>query len=144
MSVRVAETDAEIDACYAVMRQLRPHLDREGFRRRVRTQQRAGYRLAWLATEGRPVAVAGYRLQENLASGRHLFVDDLVAEASARSRGHGARLLGWLLERARAEGCTCVRLASGTWRTDAHRFYEREGFALVSYEFEREVQGGGG
>jgi len=144
MRVRVAETDAEIDACYAVMRQLRPHLDREGFRRRVRAQQRAGYRLAWLAAEGGPVAVAGYRLQQNLANGLHLFVDDLVADASARSQGHGARLLGWLFEHARAEGCACVRLASGTWRTDAHRFYEREGFAIVSYEFERGVRGGGG
>lgn len=142
MSVRVAETDAEIDGCFAVMRQLRPHLTPESFRARVRSQQRQGYRLAWLEAEGRPVAVAGYRLSESLADGPHLYVDDLVTDEAARSRGHGARLLRWLVERARAAGCVQLQLASALWRADAHRFYEREGLERRSYTFELPLPGG--
>ena len=46
MKVEVAVTDAEIDACYPSMQELRPHLQREAFVEIVRDMQRDGYVLA--------------------------------------------------------------------------------------------------
>jgi len=46
MNVDVAITDAEIDACYPSMQELRPHLQREAFVEIVRDMQRDGYVLA--------------------------------------------------------------------------------------------------
>ncbi len=139
MSIRLAETDGEIAACFPVMQQLRLHLNAETFVARVRSQERAGYRLAWVEAEGRPVAVAGFRILEMLATGRFLYVDDLVTLESTRSRGHGATLLRWLLQRAAAEDCVSLQLDSGVQRKDAHRFYEREGLRIVSYHFDRPI-----
>jgi GNAT superfamily N-acetyltransferase len=62
-------------------------------------------------------------------------VDDLVTLPEARSRGCGAKLLGWLHELARAEGCAQLHLDSGMARRDAHRFYEREGLERSGYHF---------
>ena len=70
MSIRQADSDEEIAACFPVMHQLRPHLTPDSFRARVRSQQRAGYRLAYVEADGRPVAVAGFRILETLVSGR--------------------------------------------------------------------------
>ncbi len=137
MKIDLAESDAAIMACYPVMRELRERLDEKSFLARVRSQARSGYRLACLTDEGRVRAVAGFRLSENLAWGLHLYVDDLVTDPSLRSRGYGASLLGWLAEFARAEGCGELHLDSGTHRTDAHRFYRREGLEASSLHFRR-------
>jgi GNAT superfamily N-acetyltransferase len=136
MGIHLASADQEIAACFPVMHQLRPHLTPDAFLARVRSQQRAGYRLAYLEVDGRPVAVAGFRVSECLSSGRFLYVDDLVTLEAERSRGHGARLLEWLLDQARTEGCEELELDSGIQRKDAHRFYQREGLTIRSYHFE--------
>lgn len=140
MSIRLATTDAEIAACYPVMRALRPHVAESQFVARVRRQEQAGYRLAYLEEQGRIMAVAGFRMGENLASGRYLYVDDLVTLTACRSRGHGARLLAWLREQACSEGCRELLLDSGLQRKDAHRFYQREGMAASAFRFSEALQ----
>ena len=110
------------------MNQLRPLLIAEEFVGRIQTQQAEGYQLAFLEDEGAVVAVAGFRLQTLLWSGRTLYVDDLVTDSNRRSQGHGGEMLDWLIALAREAGCTTFMLDSGTHRNEAHAFY----FAMVS------------
>lgn len=135
--IALALRDAEIAACFPVMAELRPQVaaDAAAFVERVRRQQAGGYRLACLAVDGRPVAVAGFRITLNLAWGRHLYVDDLVTAAAERGRGHGKALLAWLADHAASQGCEQLHLDSGHQRKDAHRFYEREGMEDTSRHF---------
>jgi GNAT superfamily N-acetyltransferase len=140
MEVRIATSDAEIESCFSVMHQLRPHLIPERFVERIRAQQQDGFELVFLVSGDQPVAVAGMRFLETLVNGRYLHVDDLVVLESERSLGHGAALLRWIVERAESEGCTGVQLDSGTQRTDAHRFYEREGFVRTGHHFARTLR----
>lgn len=48
---------------------------------------------------------------------------------SRRSAGIGSEMMRWAIERCRLRGCVLVQLTSNKQRTDAHRFYERLGFA---------------
>ena len=59
------------------------------------------------------VAVAGFRVGENLAWGRFLYVDDLVTLSAHRSKGYGSKLLTWLKAFAVREGCMQLHLDSG-------------------------------
>jgi ribosomal protein S18 acetylase RimI-like enzyme len=133
--ISLATTDAEIAACFPVMHELRTKLVESEFVACVRRQQHAGYQLAQVRGASGPVAVAGFRLSESLAWGRFLYVDDLAALASERSRGHGKRLLAWLSDYARGHGCTQLHLDSGVQRFAAHRFYLREGMSITSHHF---------
>jgi predicted GNAT superfamily acetyltransferase len=94
MEIRIAKSDTEIAACYPVIRELRPHIAEKSFVSRVRAQEKSGYMLIYVQVSGSPAAVAGFRLGENLAWGRFLYVDDLVTHSSQRSRGFGAALPG--------------------------------------------------
>lgn len=139
MTIKLATIDEEIRACFPVMVQLRPHLAAEEFVGRVQGQEGAGYRLAFVEEAGRVVAVAGYRVLENLAWGRFLYVDDLVTDGEARSRGHGEALFAWLVEEAKRSGCGELHLDSGVQRFGAHRFYLRERMEITSHHFAMKV-----
>ncbi len=141
MEIALAITDDEITACYPVLRELRPHLEATEFLSRVRAQQADGYRLAFGRTGDGVVAVAGFRIGENLAWGHHLYVDDLVTLAAHRSQGYGAALLGWLKEHATGEGCAQLHLDSGMQRLEAHRFYEHEGMVKAGFHFAQPLSG---
>lgn len=153
--IRLATTDVALRRCYAVMRQLRPHLSEEQYLAQVRRQEEQGYCTAMLeegsagilparpgGTGAAPVesaapvrAVAGYRIMENLFSGVHMYVDDLVTDETTRSRGQGAELLDWLIAQAGAAGCVSFELDSGTQRIHAHRFYLRQRMVISAFHF---------
>lgn len=135
--VREAVTEEEVAATYPVLRELRPHLPEEGYPDRVRRMRESGYRLAAVIGEGEARAVAGFRVQEFLAWGRLLYVDDLVTAEESRSRGYGKMLLDWLETEARERGCEQLHLDSGVQRAAAHRFYFREGMGIASFHFAR-------
>ena len=132
--------EAEIGACYDLMRQLRPHLaSREEFIARWRRQAADGYRILalWLdhGPHPGPRALAGYRITENLVHGKFLYVDDLIADRSERSRGYGARLLDKLKDEGRALGCVKLVLDTGLDNCLAHRFYFRQGLLAQALRF---------
>jgi GNAT superfamily N-acetyltransferase len=134
--IALAEDRESIARCFPVMRELRTHLrDESEFIERVLRQREQGYRLAFLETAGEVRAAAGYRLSENLAWGRFLYVDDLVTRADERSAGHGRALFDWLVAEARREGCAQFHLDSGVQRFAAHRFYLARRMDITSHHF---------
>lgn len=135
MEIQLAETDAEILSCFPIMSQLRPHLHQESFVERVRRQEKNGYQLVLLASEGAVQAVAGFHLGESLAWGKYIYINDLVTNETGRSHGYGQRLFDWVLTLARARDCEQVHLDSGVQRFGAHRFYLRNRMDITSHHF---------
>lgn len=136
MSVTIATTPDQIARGFAVMQELRPHvLTEHDFTERVQQQIAEGFQLALLEHEGKVVTVAGFRIQNMLATGLTLYVDDLVTGEAFRSRGHGKTMLDWLIAHARERGCETFSLDSGTHRREAHAFYFREGMRISSFHF---------
>jgi GNAT superfamily N-acetyltransferase len=133
--IRLATTDDEVQRCFPVMQQLRTHLREQDFLATIRRQEAGGFRLAFLEDDGHVRAVAGFRVMDNLFSGRVLYIDDLVTDEAARSRGHGAALLAWLVEQARSADCRSLELDSGVQRFDAHRFYLTNRMAISAHHF---------
>ncbi len=133
--IALAQSEVEIAACFDVMVQLRPHLRREEFIARIQAQQAQGYQLAYRRMGSKVVAAAGFRLLENLAWGRFLYVDDLDTDAAHRSQGHGDAMMNWLMAHARAAGCAELHLDSGVQRFGAHRFYLARRMDITSHHF---------
>jgi GNAT superfamily N-acetyltransferase len=121
-----------------VHRQLRPHLPAD-YRDKMQRVFAGGGRMV-IAVEGSTVGgVAVWRVHENTALGVHLYVDDLVSDEERRSLGVGHALMQWLEQRARDLSCAALVLDSGTQRTRAHRFYFREGLAVVCFNFKKDL-----
>jgi GNAT superfamily N-acetyltransferase len=133
--IRALSDAPDIEASFDVMKQLRPHLERDTYVSTVLSLLQGGYRLVAAVVSGRVEAVAGYRFGESLAWDKYLYVDDLVTDEGARSKGHGKLLLDWLKREAAAQGCRELHLDSGVQRFAAHRFYLRERMDIASHHF---------
>jgi len=136
MSITLAQSDRDIERCFPVMRQLRPKLAENRFVETVRRLEKTGFQMAYLEERGKVISVAGFRILENLASGRFLYVDDLITDEAARSRGHGQKVFERLVDYAKGQGCRQVELDSGVQRFGAHRFYLGRRMSIKCHHFE--------
>jgi GNAT superfamily N-acetyltransferase len=128
--------DAGLPQTWPVMAQLRPHLSEADYIAMVdRMRVTDGFRVFAAMRDGAVVGVAGVRPMELLYCGRILQIDDLVVSDAERSTGVGKALVDYVKAVARTEGRSEVHLDSGLARTDAHRFYHREGFERLGYHF---------
>jgi GNAT superfamily N-acetyltransferase len=138
--LRNAESDPEVAACFPVMALLRPHLrTAEELVTRVARQRAAGYRILAAWRDDLPLALAGYRIEENLIHGRFIYVDDLVTVESERGSGIGARLLAAVSADGQRQGCTRLVLDTALDNVLAHRFYYRQGLLARALRFSRAI-----
>lgn len=131
----IAESDADIEACFPAFSPLRPHLQQSEFLPQVRRQQTQSYQIAAFRDAGTIKSVAGFRYGEFLAWGKAIYIDDLSTPAEYRGNGFAGALLDWIIEHARSRGCAAVHLDSGPTRHDAHRLYLNKGFRITSHHF---------
>jgi len=79
---------------------------------------------------------------DSVRFGQRAWVEDLAVDPARRSAGVGKALLDAACEWARSRGATHLELDSADARTDAHRFYRREGASHTSRLFGWELGGG--
>lgn len=142
--VDLSAADPRWTAVLPVLQELRPHLS-EALLRQIRADGDAPAFTALFDADGACLAVAGWRVVGTTtnASGRRLFVDDLVTTAERRGRGWGGYLLGVLEQRGRDAGCAVLELDSGVQRTAAHRFYLDRGFQVTCRHFGKQLDEAG-
>ena len=103
------------------------------------SQIEADPRQQLLAVEagGRVMATATLDIVPNLSyRGRPwAFVESIVVDPTARRKGYGEALLRYAIEEARRAGCYKVSLTSNKRRVEAHRFYQKMGFAATHEGF---------
>ncbi|ASK27119.1 GNAT family N-acetyltransferase [Neisseria chenwenguii] len=125
-------------AALSVLRSSQTDINR--FVEQIDTQQRpAGYRLLGIFEEGKhnAVAVCGFHEACNLASGRHIHIDDIVTMPQSRGKGYASQLLEAVKRIGADAGIEQIHLdvyVSGD-RADAHRLYFKNNFEIMSYHF---------
>jgi ribosomal protein S18 acetylase RimI-like enzyme len=117
----------EWEGIFSLVAQLRPHLDKEEFLRRVRVQGLGGYELIGAFRDDHLVGFLGIRPVHTLVRGAHLHVDDLVVDEAERKSGVGRALMDYAEADARARGMGSVFLDA---RSAAIGFYETIGFVM--------------
>ncbi len=135
MQISIAESDSEIRACHAIVRELREHVSVDELVQHVVDGRESGFRLAFARSDGEIVAAAGFRVGRSLAWGKFVYVDDLVVRESDRGKGFGGALLDWIVEFAKSLDCQQVCLDSGAQRFQTHRFYLKHGMEISSHQF---------
>jgi ribosomal protein S18 acetylase RimI-like enzyme len=135
-----AQSKADLERCFPVMKELRPHLSIEEFFSIYDQAHFAdGYEIVAIEEQGQIMAVMGYRFLSDFVRGKHVYIDDLVATESARSLGMGAELLKFAEKIAAETQCKALRLCTGVENERGVRFYERNGWTKRAYAFAKKL-----
>lgn len=86
--------------------------------------------------EGQVAAVLNLRFERQLHhASRIAEILEFSVDAACRSCGIGKKMFAEACRIAREFGCSQIELATNQLRTDAHRFYTREGMHNFHYKF---------
>ncbi|PGS53695.1 GNAT family N-acetyltransferase [Bacillus sp. AFS041924] len=141
ISIKLYESKEELSKGFEVLKQLRTHLNEESFFNLYGEMKKEGFQLYGLEENGVTVAVAGISILTNFYNGRHVFVYDLVTDENKRSNGYGKKLLDFISDYGKRNGCKLVTLQSGVQRINAHRFYEHKmDYKKLSYSFSKTIE----
>jgi GNAT superfamily N-acetyltransferase len=69
-----------------------------------------------------------------------MIIEAVQTRSDMRSRGIGGRMIDYAVQEARRHDCQLAQLTSNAVRTDAHRFYERQGFARTHTGFKMKLK----
>ena len=139
MEIKIAITDEDILKCWDVLRELRPHLEKDSFLPMVNEMIAEGYTLAFIEENGIAAAAIGFRYLQFLFVGKHFYIDDLSTLPTHRGKGFGSKLLDFVKDKAAAAGYKVITLDSGYQRNDAHKLYLSKGFTLSSHHFTKKI-----
>lgn len=67
-------------------------------------------------------------------------IEAVQTRSDMRGRGIGAEMIAYAIEEAKRRDCRLVQLTSNMARVDAHRFYERLGFAKSHFGFKMKLK----
>ena len=88
------------------------------------------------------LAVLNLRFEEQLHHVEKIAeVMEFSVDPACRSRGIGKQMFAKALEIAKDQGCAQLELSSNRLRTDAHRFYLREGMHDFHLKFSKRLTG---
>lgn len=102
-----------------------------------------GQHIFVLEERGKIVGTAALSVVPNVShrGTPYAIIENVVVDAKVRSKGFGELLMRHAIEEARRAGCYKVSLTSNKRRTEAHRFYERLGFARSHEAFRLGLDG---
>lgn len=137
----LAKSRAELERCFTVMKELRPHLDFGNYISIYEEAHRSdGFEIVAIEEDNKILAVMGYRILSDFVRGKHIYVDDLVSSESVRSKGLGAELLRFAEGIAKEMNCTTLRLCTGIENERGVNFYERNGWTKRAYAYTKKLR----
>lgn len=140
MYVQEVKTGKQFQSILPVLKQLRTNLSEEEALSLWDMMKAERYQLFAMYNEKEEVVtLAGLAICTNFYHEKHVFLYDLITAETHRSKGHGEKMLSHIEAWGREHGCSSVVLTSAFPRTDAHRFYEREGYGKTSYSFRKQI-----
>ena len=117
-------------------------LDHDAFELILRNELSSDeYRIFLYEEDRKIIGIAEMRMTLQLHhSAKVAEIMSLFVYEEYRNRNIGRQLFDMCRQSAADAGCVLLELNSSTWRTDAHRFYERAGMRKDHYNFTMDLQ----
>jgi ribosomal protein S18 acetylase RimI-like enzyme len=140
-SLFLAKTKADLEKCFPVIKELRPHLSFDEYLEIYNEAHSSdGYEIVAIQQEGQILAVMGYRVLSDFVRGKHIYIDDLISSEKVRSKGLGAKLLTHAEAIAEDLGCKTLRLCTGIENERGVSFYEKNGWTKRAYAYTKKLK----
>ena len=135
ITLREIRTPDEWRAMHHLVKQQNKDLSKKQFEPLLKEMRARGYRCIGAFAAGELLGIMGFWIGFRFWCRKYIDIDNVIVDANHRSRGIGSKMLKHVEKIAREENCYMAVLDSYTTAQNAHRFYFREGYAILGYHF---------
>lgn len=136
ISIRLIPND-QIASIIPLLRVLNDSISEQILQERLDEMLVQGYICVGLYDGDALVGICGLWLLTKYYVGRHIEPDNVIILPKYRSQGLGQKLMAWVYEYAREQGCVASELNCYLPNERAHGFWEKEGYQKIAYHFQK-------
>jgi GNAT superfamily N-acetyltransferase len=126
---------------FPLIQQLNPSMTRGRYLDLIREMVKPGnYFQVGCFLSGKLVGLTGIWIGTQLWCGKFIEVDNFIVDEAHRRLGIGSKLMNWVDENAKIEGCEMIRLDTYVTLEKAHRFYFFHGFRIEGFHMTKESE----
>jgi GNAT superfamily N-acetyltransferase len=138
LSFRLLE-QYEAEAILPFLELLNPGLAKEVLLQRLSEMNQQGYICVGGYMGGQLIAISGLWILNKAYVGRHIEPDNVVVHPDYRSTGVGEKMMQWIFNYGRDNGCIASELNCYTSNNAALRFYLNQGYDVLGFHLQKKL-----
>jgi diamine N-acetyltransferase len=138
--IKKLNSKAEIALTFPILTQHHQHIQESDFLQAVdEILAEENYQMIAAYIKEEMVGIAGYWVLTRFYSGKYTQVGNMVVDEKHRNLGIGKKILGFIEDEGKKQGCQHFILDSRLDNKKSHDFYLREGFEVMGYHFMKDL-----
>ena len=139
MTIRMIPFE-DLSSIIPLLQSLNDSIPETLLRERLLEMAGQGYQCAGLYDGDRLIGICGLWILTKYYVGKHIEPDNVVILEEYRSRGLGKRLLAWVHEYARSQGCIASELNCYLSNQRGNAFWEQEGYRKIAWHYQLPIE----
>lgn len=138
--IRKLSSKEEMLSALPIIIQHHKHIDQAAYAHYIdEILAEKNYQMIGAYIDDKLVAIAGYWVLTRFYSGKYIQVGNMVVDNNFRSQGAGKKMLQFIENEGKKQGCQHFILDSRSDNKKSHRFYFREGFTIMGFHFMKDI-----
>ena len=129
--------DEKISAIIPLLRLLNPALAATTLEQRLQEMVVEGYQCVGVYDNDELVGICGLWIMTKYYVGRYIEPDNMVIHPLYRSQGLGKKLMDWIDDYARSQGCVASELNCYLSNVAAQKFWKKEGYEAIAFHYQK-------
>lgn len=118
-----------------LLQQLDPGLPTETLQERLSNMLQEGYKCVGAYENDKLIGASRLWIATRYYCGKFIEPDNFIIDENYRNKGIGKKLMDWIYEYGRKNGCIRTELNAYTANSRAHKFYINEGYKILGFRF---------
>jgi GNAT superfamily N-acetyltransferase len=123
-----------------LIQQLNPTIPETTLTIRLEEMVNQGYQCIGLYLDEQLIGICGMWMMTKFYVGKHIEPDNVYLLPEYRRQGFGKRLLVWVQEYGRSQGCIASELNCYINNEIGNAFWEQEGFEKIGYHYQKPLE----
>jgi GNAT superfamily N-acetyltransferase len=119
---------------------INPTLPEATLKSRLEDMVTQGYQCAGVYRDNQLVGICGIWILTKFYVGKHIEPDNVFILPEYRGHGLGKKLLEWVYEYGKAQGCNVSELNCYITNQAGNAFWEQEGFVKIGYHYQKTLE----
>ncbi|WP_149275889.1 GNAT family N-acetyltransferase [Pareuzebyella sediminis] len=138
VEIRLIEKE-KLEMIIPLLARLNPNIQMNVLEHRLVEMKSQGYQCVGIFEGNILVGISGIWLLTKYYVGRHIEPDNVYILPEYRGKGLGEKLMEWIFEYAKSQGCSASELNCYVKNKAGQRFWKRQGYKILGYHYQKQL-----